>query len=72
MKTKLTVVAAGLLLTLGPALAGGLIYQQSKAAESAQTPAASALTPRAVTPELIAKWKATAATADYSPPMLPI
>jgi hypothetical protein len=72
MKTRITVGAA-LLLSLGSALAGGMIYQQemSPSAEVFE-PAAAAAEARELTPELIAKWKATAATVDYSPPMLPI
>jgi hypothetical protein len=72
MKTKITVGAA-LLLSLGSALAGGMIYQKDKSPGTAEfEPAAMSVEGGELTPELIAKWKATAATVDYSPPMLPI
>jgi hypothetical protein len=74
MKMKVTIGAA-MLLTLGSALAGGLMYSKEKSAGSVQEPAATTSTSLDVadiTPELIAKWKATSVTADYSPPMLPI
>jgi hypothetical protein len=72
MKTRITVGAA-LLLTLGSALAGGLIYQKDKPVESnAYEPSTLSVDSREVTPEMILKWKATAATSNYSPPMLPI
>jgi hypothetical protein len=69
MKTKITIGAA-MLLTLGSALAGGLILQKNDPSEIRQVPASADA--REVTPEMIAKWKVTAATADYSPPLLPI
>ena len=72
MKIKLTVGAA-MVLTLGSALAGGLIIQKG-AATQAVVPVFSATSANSteVTPEMIAKWKVTASTTDYSPPMLPI
>ena len=71
MKMKLTVGAA-MLLTLGSALAGGLILQKdTHRASSSFTPSIPEGT-NEVTPEMIAKWTVTAATADHSPPMLPI
>lgn len=73
MKTKITIGTA-MLLTLGSALAGGMIYSKEKPASSAQEFEATAVSIEAgeLTPEVIAKWKASSATADYSPPMLPI
>lgn len=74
MRTKITVGAA-LLLTLGSALAGGMIYQKEKspaATIEAIKPAAVMTDADEVTPEMIAKWKATAGTAEYTPAMLPI
>ena len=72
MKTKLTLGAA-LLLTIGSAVAGGLMLQKDSSAGATEyVPAATSVDSREVTPEMIAKWKATAATTDYSPPMLPI
>ena len=73
MKTKITIGAA-MLLTLGSALAGGMIYTKDKSANVAPEFEATTVSIEAgdVTPEMIAKWKATSATADYTPPMLPI
>jgi hypothetical protein len=72
MKTRI-IVGAAMLLSLGSALAGGMIYQKEKSTSADEyEPAASAVGADEITPELIAKWKATSATADYSPPMLPI
>jgi hypothetical protein len=72
MKIKITIGAA-MLLTLGSALAGGLILQKDRASNTAEfVPAAASVDLREVTPEMLARWKATASTADYSPPMLPI
>ncbi len=72
MKIKITIGAA-MLLTLGSALAGGIMLNKN-ASESAGefAPASISADTQEVTPEMIARWKATAATADYSPPMLPI
>jgi hypothetical protein len=72
MKIKITVGAA-MLLTLGSALAGGLILQKDKASDTSELmPASVSVDLHEVTPEMISRWKATAATSDYSPPMLPI
>jgi len=70
MKTRIT-VGVGLLLTIGTSLAGGLMYQKDRG-EGPYSPAATSVESQDVTPEMILKWKATAATSDYSPPMLPI
>ena len=72
MKIKITVGAA-MLLSLGSALAGGIMFPKEGSSVSSEiVPAAASVAAREVTPEMLAKWKATAATADYSPPMLPI
>ncbi len=72
MKTKVTVGAA-LLLTLGSALAGGMIYQKEKPQSTpAETGATGLDTQIELTPDVIAHWKATAATAEYTPMMLPM
>ena len=72
MKIRITVGTA-MLLTLGSALAGGIIYTKEKSPDSQQLePATIAVGASDVTPEMIAKWKATSTTLDYSPPMLPI
>ena len=69
MKKRIALAFAGLLLTLGTAVAGTLIYGhgQKESLDSYQ-PA----TARQVTPEMIAMWKATAASSDYIAPKVPI
>ena len=72
MKTRIA-LGATLLLTIGSAVAGTLIYAQqdqplapaddARVMEQAQTE---------VTPEMIAAWKSTAAVSDYTTPRLPI
>jgi hypothetical protein len=72
MKIKITIGAA-MLLTLGSALAGGLILQKDRSSDTGEfVPASVSVDLHEVTPEMISRWKATAATSDYSPPMLPI
>lgn len=73
MKTKITIGAA-MLLTLGSALAGGMIYSKERWAGADQQLDATKISVEAeeLSPETIAKWKATAATSEYSPPMLPM
>jgi hypothetical protein len=73
MRFKITVGAA-MLLTLGSALAGGLMLNKESrhAVDSAPIAAADSVDTQEVTPEMIARWRATAVTSDYSPPMLPI
>jgi hypothetical protein len=72
MKIKLTAGAA-MLLTLGSAVAGGLILQKDVSRDTNEfIPTSTADNMTEATPEQIAKWKLTAATSDYSPPMLPI
>jgi hypothetical protein len=72
MKTK---IALGILMasTIGTAVASGLLLQKASAdASHDESVLITNTDSHSVTPEMIAKWKATAATADYSPPMLPI
>ena len=73
MKTRI-VMGAAMLLSLGSAVAGGMIYVKDKSGSAVSQLNVSPVAVEALelTPETIAKWKATAATADYSPPMLPI
>lgn len=72
MKTKITIGAA-LLLTLGSAVGGGLAYQKDRAlADQSFAPAVISQTASELTPAMIDKMKATAATSDYSPAMRPI
>jgi hypothetical protein len=72
MKTKFT-LAAAMFLTIGSAVAGSAMLQTGRAsgADRLIVPAPYS-DPQVVTPEMIAKWKLTAATSDYTPPMLPI
>lgn len=72
MKTKVTVGAA-LLLTLGSALAGGMIYQKERPQSATMEADVMAIDAQVeLTPDVIAHWKATAATAEYTPMMLPM
>jgi hypothetical protein len=100
MKTRIA-LGAGLLLTLGTAVAGTIFYGQSgqaqsdeygashyhgqyrtgaqyhssqpvRSAEVEQSVAAPASDPSQPTPEMIAMWKATAASTDYISPKAPI
>jgi hypothetical protein len=69
MKTRIA-LGAGLLLTLGTAVAGSFIYSKGQSNDSYQTESTTARAE--VTPEVIAMWKATAASTDYMAPKLPI
>jgi hypothetical protein len=72
MKTKIA-IGTVMLLSLGTALAGTFIYTKEKSAGGAlEFAPIESQSLDDLTPETIAKWKATAATTDYSPPMLPI
>lgn len=72
MKSRI-VVGATLLLTLGSAVAGSFLYGQGRvAAAEPQWPVAVVPAEQSVTPELIAMWKATAASSDYTAPRMPI
>jgi hypothetical protein len=69
MKARIAFGAA-LLLTLGTAMAGTLIYGQGRAV--AQSPVAAAAAETQVTPEMIAMWRATSNSADYVAPKVPL
>jgi hypothetical protein len=67
---KRVLVCTGLLLTLGTAASGALVtsgatrgYGDEQRLEATQDE---------ITPELIASWKATAASTDYVAPKAPI
>ena len=65
--TKRIALAAALLLTLGTAAgAGSFFYGQNEAGQTVQITLPSDLEPGAqqVTPEMIAMWKATAASTE--------
>ncbi|MBB6096016.1 hypothetical protein HNQ60_004907 [Povalibacter uvarum] len=68
MKTRIAIGAA-LLLTLGTAVAGSMLYGQASA--QAVVEAAPAMQGEA-TPEMIAMWKATATSTDYIAPRVPL
>lgn len=71
MKSRI-VVGTALLLTLGSAVAGSFLYGQARAAAEPQLPVAAVPAAQSVTPEMIAMWKATAASSDYTAPRMPI
>ncbi len=64
-------LGAGLLLTLGTAVASMYGRAQTQALPSYESDAAVVVQPQ-VSPETIAIWKATAASTDYLAPKLPI
>lgn len=72
MKTRIA-FGAGLLLTLGTAVAGTFIYGKGQSQNSIE-PYQPAVTvdSQDVTPEMIAMWKATAVSTDYIAPKVPI
>ena len=70
MKTRIA-VGAGLLLTLGTAMAGTLIYGQGRSA-GLQPDVATISSTTEVTPEMIAMWRATASADDYIAPKVPL
>ena len=69
MKTRIAIGAA-LLLTLGTAVAGSMLYGQTSAQEVVQ--AATPSMQDEATPEMIAMWKATATSTDYIAPRVPL
>ena len=70
MKTHLTLGAA-LLLTLGSAVAGTLMYSPATSGSNALVEATAPQVEQ-VSAETIAMWKATAASTDYVAPKVPI
>jgi hypothetical protein len=72
MKTRIA-LATGMLLTVGTAVAGTLIYGQGKQAASPElAPSVAISATDAVTPETFAMWQATASSDDYIAPKVPI
>ena len=69
MKTRIA-LGAGLLLTIGSAVAGTLMYEQGRVEPSVHvvTPVAQ----QEVTPQMVAMWKATTTPSDYVAPRVPI
>jgi hypothetical protein len=73
--TKRIALAAALLLSLGTAAgAGSFFYGQDEAGQTAQITLPSDNEPatQEVTPEMIAMWKATAASSDFEGTKAPI
>lgn len=74
MKTRIA-VGTGLLLMIGSAVAGSLLYGQGQSTPMDSYESVTVAVPAAeqqVTPEMIAMWKATAASSDYRAPRVPI
>jgi hypothetical protein len=75
MKKRIALGAA-MLLTLGTAVASTFLYGHERAAQLDERqitlPSDSQSNSQAVTPEMIAMWKATAASTDYEAPKAPI
>lgn len=67
-------LGATLLLSLGTAVAGTFLYGQEPVTETVQItlPSDSEPASQQVTSEMIAMWKATAASTDYSAQKAPI
>lgn len=70
MKTRIA-LGTVMLLTLGSAVAGSFIYGGRAALRTEVTVAAPVIS-KEVTPEMIALWKATATSSDYTAPRVPI
>jgi hypothetical protein len=71
MKTRIA-VATTLLLTVGTAVAGTLIYGQGTQPSSETAPVVTISADDAVTPEMLAMWQATDDSDDYIAPKVPI
>jgi len=75
---KRIVLGAGMLLTLGTAVASTFLYGHEQSAGVEQMAERQITLPSdteqgsAVTPEMIAMWKVTAASTDYVAPKAPI
>lgn len=72
MKTRIALLGTGLLLTIGTAVAGSLLYGQGQSAATSSYEPVAAPVAQQVTPEMIAMWKVTAASSDYVAPRIPI
>jgi hypothetical protein len=72
---KQIAVTCGLLLTLGTAVAGSLMYGSAPTEPSTEVQSyvePSSATLSAIAPETLEFWKATAASNDYVAPKVPI
>jgi hypothetical protein len=63
-------LGTALLLALGSAVGSAAVKTHTDVVDTGATVRASSAAE--VTPETLAMWKVTAATADYTPPRLPI
>jgi hypothetical protein len=70
MKTKIAVGAA-LLLSLGSAVAGSMLYNHDEQSRE-ETLEPAAVSAEHVTPAMIAEWKQNSPIADYVAPRVPI
>ena len=69
MKTRIA-LGAGLLLTIGSAVAGTLMYGQGRVEPI--VPLVTPVAQQEVTPQMIAMWKAAPTASDYVAPRVPI
>ena len=69
---KHILVGTSLLLTLGTAVAGGLMYGGQDAGTSLDSYAPSSTLAQEPSAQTIEAWKATASSADYIAPKAPI
>jgi hypothetical protein len=66
-------LGAALVFALGSAAAGSsFVNSAAQDADLVRTPDPISIAVAEVTPEMLANWKATAASSDYTPPRLPI
>ena len=71
MKTRIA-VATTLLLTVGTAVAGTLMYGQGTQTAAPETAPLAISADDAVTPEMLAMWSAADDSDDYIAPKVPI
>ncbi|HEY6640692.1 hypothetical protein [Povalibacter sp.] len=69
MKTRIAFVGTGMLLTLGSAVAGSVMFAQGKGDVAAPV---AVVAQQTVSAETIAMWKATSASTDYIAPRVPL
>jgi len=69
MKTRIAVIGTAMLLSLGSAVAGSVIFAQGKSEVVAPAETIAQQEPSA---ETIAMWKATSSTSGYIAPRVPL
>lgn len=69
MKTRIAVIGTAMLLSLGSAVAGSVIFAQGKSDVVASSATIAQQEPSA---ETIAMWKATSSTSGYIAPRVPL